>query len=454
MPYDGGVYVYLNNRAGGFLKPAQVPIPGLGEIAIGDVNGDNIPDLVSSLGYIAFGKGNGTFEPPLYYPVATGPIDSYAALGELTNDGRTDIVIADSDGTTISVLLNLGGAKYEDGLWTGVAAGAGCGAAADYNGDGEPDLAVNGPGGVTILLGTGSTRPPFKTGAVIALLNADCLVTGDLNGDGIPDLVIPVSNPPPATGGTIYAYLGNGDGTFTQASATATAAGGFITLGDFNHDGKLDFATSGNLLAFGNGDGTFQRPVPIVAQPPYGGFTNLAAGDLNGDGWTDLVITDSFESYIYVLLNDHLGGFSQTVINTIDQYPATQVVLAPLKPGGPQDMIVATPIGGAAIYTNNGKGVFTYKEATFPVIYTGVLAVSDVNGDGLPDLIITGGSTIAILLGKGNASFADPYYIGAGPAPGDLLLQNLHGQAASAGLPDIVVPDVTGGVMVLINTTP
>jgi hypothetical protein len=67
---------------------------------------------------------------------------------------------------------------------------------------------------------------------------------------------------------------------------------------------------------------------------------------------------------------------------------------------------------------------------------------------------MTESSTIAILLGKGNATFAAPYYIGAGRSPGDLLLENLHGQAASAGLPDVVVPDVTGGVMVLINTTP
>ena len=44
--------------------------------------------------------------------------------------------------------------------------------------------------------------------------------------------------------------------------------GRHLVLGDFNHDGKLDFATSGNLLALGNGDGTFQTPTAIVANPP------------------------------------------------------------------------------------------------------------------------------------------------------------------------------------------
>src|ERR1019366_8694387 len=152
------------------------------------------------------------------------------------------------------------------------------------------------PTGVSILLGTGHALHPFQSGADLALLNAGCAVTGDLNGDGIPDLLVPSS-------GTVVAYLGNGDGTFTQKSTTATPTGGFLALGDFNHDGKLDFATSGKLLALGNGDGTFQAPVQI-AQDLGTGVTNIAAGDLNGDGWPDLVLTYQFSSYIYVLLNN------------------------------------------------------------------------------------------------------------------------------------------------------
>jgi hypothetical protein len=51
-----------------------------------------------------------------------------------------------------------------------------------------------------------------------------------------------------------------------------------------------------------------------------------------------------------------------------------------------------------------------------------------------------------------NIPLANPYG-SACWAPGDLLTQNLHGQASSAGLPDIGVPDASGGVMILINTT-
>jgi hypothetical protein len=450
-------FVYLGDGAGGFSRPSPVPMPGLGQIAIGDVNGDHIPDLVSSLGYIALGNGDGTFKPISYYPLPTGIGTSQAALGDFRNNGLTDIAFQDGDGE-VSVLLNLGGGKYEDGLGISVPAGAGCGAAADFNGDGKPDLAVNGAQGVSILLGTGSAKSPFATGTVLPLANADCLVTGDLNGDGIPDLLVPVNNPPPATGGAINAYLGNGDGTFTWKGSTPTSAGGYIALADFNRDGKLAFATAGNLLALGNGDGTFQTPIRIVSKVPYGGFTNIAAGDLNGDGWPDLVITSFTDSYIYVLINNQHGGFTATVIHAqIGRalLGPTQVLLSDLRRGGNLDMVVADGYGGgAAVYIGDGNGSFTYKEEVLAGDGGGgVLAVSDVNGDSIPDIVMTEGGTVAIFLGKGDATFADPYYIGAGPSPGDLLTQNLHGQASSAGLPDIVVPDVTGGVMILINTT-
>jgi len=60
---------------------------------------------------------------------------------------------------------------------------------------------------------------------------------------------------------------------------------------------------------------------------------------------------------------------------------------------------------------------------------------------------------VAIYLGNGDATFTTWFDIGTGPSPTGLLVANLHGQAASAGLPDIVAPDASGGVMVLVNTT-
>jgi hypothetical protein len=229
-------------------------------------------------------------------------------------------------------------------------------------------------------------------------------------------------------------------------------------VADFNHDGKLDFATSSNLLALGNGDGTFQTPVPLVANPPLGLFTDLVAGDLNGDGWPDLVLTNwYYTSTIYILLNNQHGGFTQSTITACKEpfcYPSG-IVLADVNGDGNLDLIVAeAESGGVVIYLGDGKGGFTEKQSLSDILMTpGPVVVADLNGDGIPDIGLMEAGTLGIFLGKGDGTFDAPFYIGAGPTPGGILAENLHGQPASAGHADLVAPDLSGGVMVLINTT-
>jgi hypothetical protein len=442
------VYLYYGNGAGGFSGPKYANLPGTsgsGGVAIGDVNGDGIPDLVSSGGYIAFGKADGTFTTPLPYPIATVGGVYGVVLADLRNNGLTDIV-TDSH-TAVSVLLSEGKGLYEDGLWTKLPGGAACGVAADYNGDGKPDVAVNTPTGVAILLGTGIAATPFTTGATMTLADTGCLLTGDMNGDGIPDLLV-------TTPTALVAYLGNGDGTFTESSSTPVSPG-YVVLADFNHDGKLDFATSGGQLALGNGDGTFQSPLPIVSNPPSAGYGNIAVGDINNDGWPDLVCTNSAisSSSLYVLLNDQQGKFN--LVPTTFGGESAQAVLANLNGDGNLDLVISyIQGGGAGVYLGNGQGGFTSQTGLpDPIGFLATLMVADLNGDGIPDILDLEGDTLQIYLGIGNATYESPFYIGTGPSPASILTANLHGQAATKGLPDIVAPDYSGGVMVLINTT-
>ncbi len=450
---DGSSYVnlYFGNGKGGFYGPTFVYLPGGTGVTIGDVNGDGVPDLVNGSVEIAFGKGHGTFDLPVYYPVyaiadsRTGP-----ALAALTSNGRTDIV---TGGEAVSVLLNTGEGHYQDGLLTPVPGGAVCGVAADYNGDGKPDLAVCTSQGITVFLGTGKANAPYTIGPSILLTSTYSVLTGDLNGDGTADLLVSVQGPGGA-GGTVMAYLGNGDGTFTLKSSTIISGTTFwsvaLALGDFNGDGKLDFAVAGNLLALGNGDGTFQPPSPFVPNP-QSYFTNIAAGDLNGDGYSDIVLTNLFDNYFYVLINNQHGGFTQSVI---DNYSPGQVVFADLNGDGKLDAAIGeNGFGGVYIYLGDGHGNLTYKETVSSLgNISDVFSVADVNGDGIPDLLLTGGD-IAICFGKGGGGFESPLYIGAGPSPASVLAQNLHGQPSLLGLPDIVVPDASEGVVVLINKT-
>jgi hypothetical protein len=439
-----GTSVYLNKHNGTFTKPIAVNLPGP-QFAIGDVNGDNIADYVSSAGYVAFGLGNGKFEAPVYYPVQyTQPYS--VTLAHLRGPRLVDLVFGLNSG--ISVLLNQGKGTFEDANWTSVPGSGNCGAAADFNGDGIGDLAVPTNSGIVILLGTGNANAPFSTGTTLPLSSPGCPIAGDVNGDGIPDILVGAGSL-----GGVGVYLGNGDGTFRQAGVIPAGPANVLVLGDFNHDGKPDLATSSNLLALGNGDGTFQTPVTLVANPPPNGFGWIAAGDMNNDGWTDIVATEADpQFYIYVLLNDQHGGFTTaTSVKPVGE--AFTAMVADLNGDGNLDVVYEN--GEAGVYLGDGQGGL--KPGQSNIAYPGPdslpAQIGDVNGDGIPDLILPADGSIGIAIGTGKGTFLPPIAFGAGPGEGQILLENLHGQSATAGLPDLVAPDNSGGVTVLINRT-
>ena len=436
-----GATVYLNNGKGSFSEFTKASLPGY--IAIGDVNGDHIPDLVSSTGYVALGLGHGQFAPPVYYPVENSGSSYSVALGELRKKGVLDIVTGQNG--AVSVLLNTGSGTFEDGEWTSVPGSGNCGAAADFNGDGEPDLAVPTTSGIVMLLGTGNASAPYTIGTTVPLSGPGCPITGDVNGDGIPDLLVGANSL-----GGVGVYLGNGDGTFQLASIVALGPSNDMVLGYFNNDGKLGIATSANQLALGNGDGTFQTPVAILSKPPAA-LSWIAAGDVNNDGWTDiLAATDT--RYGYVLLNNQHGGFTVSVF--ANDTPSS-VSLADLNGDGNLDAVVATLSAYADVYLGDGKGGFKLKQSKipYPSLNFVPLQVGDVNGDGIPDLLLPSDGSIGMALGNGNGTFRKTFAVGASTGLGQVLMQNLHGQSISSGLPDLVAPDNTGGVTVLLNLT-
>ncbi len=446
-----GATIYWNDGHGGFPIHTQISITG-NQVAVGDVNGDHIPDLVSSYGDVALGLGDHKFAPPINYPVANTNGWFSVVVKDLRNNGVNDIVTGLNQ--SVSVLLNQGNGTFIDGKWTSVPGAGNCGAAADFNGDGKPDLAVPTTQGITVLLGTGNASAPYATGPSFAVSGVGCPITGDLNGDGIPDLLVGASGL-----GGVGAYLGNGDGTFRLASVIPVGPTINMVLGDFNHDGKPDFADSSNELALGNGDGTFQSPVTINPAPPYPGYSWIAAGDLNNDGWTDIVgvewsVDGGVKGALYVLLNDQEGGFTLTTIT--DSGGPIAIMLRDLNRDGNLDAI-ATEDGNAtaSVYLGNGKGGLKLIQQNIPFPFVDELPaqIGDVNGDGIPDLVLPADGSIGIALGKGDGTFLAPFAVGAGGGLGQVLFENLHGRSPKADLPDLVAPDSNGGVTVLINIT-
>lgn len=348
--FDDGVYrntveVFLGNGDGTFVRMPSIALQlGVTSISVADVNGDGKPDLVAfeTLGALAFsgppppanssqhpqntiqillGNGDGTFamgqaiqnpNATQLYPLLPPSGQPFAAptvgIADFNGDGIPDLAIAEGLGPIVEVFFGNGDGTFKVGTITAAGLNPTGIAVGDFNGDGKPDLAVtqpvvSGSTNVIILLGNGDgnfTPAPSLTG--VGPVSSD-IVSGDFNDDGLPDLAV-------ESVGQINVFLGDGHGNFTQAPHSpilGTAQNGSVlAVGDFNGDGIADLVTSSNAthlsVLLGNGDGTFQPGVSVVASSLGGpAISGVALGDLNGSGLSGIVSADD-ANYAYALL--------------------------------------------------------------------------------------------------------------------------------------------------------
>jgi hypothetical protein len=208
-------------------------------------------------------------------------------------------------------------------------------AIATLNGDQKPDLAVPNlrSRDVSILLGTGDGG--FQLQAPVAIGSAGIspgpIAIADLDGDGETDLALIARSADIRRQG-FSILLGNGDGTFEAPIPIAAGRHDSIAIGDLNGDASPDLATTsafGNGFAsvlLGNGDGSFEAPVPFAAGSAP---ASLAIGDLNLDLKPDLAIANSLSNDVSVLLNT-------TPFSTAAQLAALSAIIDSLQPALPQ----------------------------------------------------------------------------------------------------------------------
>jgi hypothetical protein len=450
--YGNGL-LYLGNGDGTFTLTRQVNIASAPFwVTAADVNGDGFLDIISSGSDVLFGNGKGYFSAPVFYPIASNGDAGYVVAADLRNNGSVDLIFSNFYGG-LSILLNSGKGKFEDGKAVPVSGGSVyCAVSADFNGDGIPDLAAAVDSGTSILLGTGKSGSPYTQGQLLSYPLYSCPVIGDFNGDGIHDLLVT------SGAGTAITFLGNGDGTFTQvAKTTPLSSNGTLVVGDFNGDGKLDFALNSNLLAYGNGDGTFQTPVPFIPQVISTNIIGIAAARLNADRESDVVLVDFVANLVYVLLSNGNKGFTQTTFNSATNGGCDapiNPVLADVNGDGKQDLVLGCDGPAVPIYLNNGAGAFTYSGVTLSGgIDTGFPLVADVNGDGIADIVVQDDFDLTIFPGLGSMTFGASTEIGTGSYPGHVLAVDAHRQRYLSGKPDLLVPDASGVVNVYFNTT-
>jgi RHS repeat-associated protein len=221
----------------------------------------------------------------------------------------------------------------------------------------------------------------------------------DINADGKLDLLLGQVQ---AHNNYVSVLLGDGSGAFNTISKTYSVSGRpeFLTLGDIDGDGTLDFVTKsfyGNIsVGFGDSTGKFTT---IENYAVDGGSTSVALGDLNGDGKIDLVSANGYDNTLSVLLSTGNRTFNSKVDYVVGR-GATSVAIQDLNNDGKLDLISTNASDNTvSVLLGKGDGTFSAKERMDFMVGENPqgIALADLDLDGDIDFVTVneGGNSVS-----------------------------------------------------------